>query len=79
MRKKHRPFSLYDFFNKRKSEFKTVAFSLGSLRLSTAYQIQELINATVNTLCTIEQVIHKLLEQIPRYQKQIQNQLKLVT
>ena len=45
----------------------------------TGYQIQELINATVNTLCSIEQVIEKLLDQIPRYQKQIQNQLKLVT
>jgi SRSO17 transposase len=50
-----------------------------TLRRVTAYQIQELVNATVNTLCTIEQVIHKLIEQIPRYQKQIQNQLKLVT
>ena len=45
----------------------------------TAYQIQELVNATVNTLCSIEQVIEKLLDQIPRYQKQIQNQLKIVT
>lgn len=45
----------------------------------TAYQLQELVNATVSTLCTIEQVIDKLLEHIPRYQKQIQNQLKLVT
>lgn len=45
----------------------------------TAYQIQELVNATVNTLCSIDQVIDKLLDQIPRYQKQIQNQLKLVT
>ncbi|NOS56436.1 MAG: IS701 family transposase [Cyclobacteriaceae bacterium] len=45
----------------------------------TAYQIQELVNATVNTLCSIEQVIEKLLDQIPRYQKLIQNQLKTVT
>ena len=45
----------------------------------TAYQIQELVNATVNTLCSIEQVIVKLLDQIPRYQKLIQNQLKRVT
>ena len=45
----------------------------------TAYQIQELVNATVNTLCSIEQVIEKLLDQIPRYQKQIQNHLKIVT
>jgi len=45
----------------------------------TAYQIQELVNATVNTLCSIEQVIEKLLNQIPRYQKQIENQLKIVT
>ena len=45
----------------------------------TAYQIQMLVNATINTLCSIEQVIEKLLEQIPRYQRQIQNQLKMVT
>ena len=45
----------------------------------TAYQIQELINTMVNTLSSIEQVIEKLLDQIPRYQKQIQNQLKIVT
>ena len=45
----------------------------------TAYQLQELVNATINTLSSIEQVIEKLLDQIPRYQKQIQNQLKWVT
>lgn len=45
----------------------------------TAYQIQELVNATINTICSIEQVIEKLLDQIPRYQNQIQNQLKIVT
>jgi SRSO17 transposase len=45
----------------------------------TAYQIQELINAMVNTLSSIEQVIEKLIDQIPRYQKQIENQLKMVT
>lgn len=45
----------------------------------TAYQIQELVNTTINTLCSIEQVIEKLLDQIPRYQKQIENQLKMVT
>lgn len=45
----------------------------------TAYQIQELVNATINTLCSIEQVIKKLLDQIPRYQKQIQNHLVWVT
>lgn len=45
----------------------------------TAYQIQELVNATINTLSSIEQVIENLLDKIPRYQKQIQNQLKIVT
>ncbi len=45
----------------------------------TAYQLQELVNATINTLSSIEQVIEKLLDAIPRYQKQIQNQLKWVT
>lgn len=45
----------------------------------TAYQIQELVNATINTLCSIEQVIGKLRDQIPRYQKQIQNRLDWVT
>ena len=45
----------------------------------TAYQIQELVNAMINTLCSIDQVIEKLLDQIPRYQKLIQNQLKRVT
>ena len=45
----------------------------------TAYQIQDLVNATVNTLCSIDQVIERLIEQIPRYQKEIQNQLKMVT
>jgi SRSO17 transposase len=45
----------------------------------TAYQIQELVNATINTISSINQVIDKLLHEIPRYQKQIQNQLKIVT
>jgi len=45
----------------------------------TAYQIQELVNATVNTLCSLEQTIVKLIDQIPRYQKQIENQLKMLT
>ena len=42
----------------------------------TAYQIQQLVNATVNTLCSLDQVIEILLDQIPRYQMQIENQLK---
>jgi SRSO17 transposase len=45
----------------------------------TAYHIQELVNATVNTLSSLEQVIERLARQIPRYQNQIENQLKLVT
>lgn len=45
----------------------------------TAYQIQELINATITTLSTIGQVIQKLLVDIPRYQNQIENQAKVIT
>jgi SRSO17 transposase len=45
----------------------------------TAYHIQDLVNATINTLCSLDQVIIRLAEQIPRYQRQIENQLKLVT
>ena len=45
----------------------------------TAYQLQELINASINTLTSIEEVIIRLSHQIPHYQKQIQNQLKIVT
>ena len=45
----------------------------------TAYHIQELVNATINTLCSLDQVIDRLVQQIPRYQKQIANHLKTVT
>lgn len=54
----------------------TLRSSIGKI---TAYQIQELVNATINTLCSIDQVIEKLLGSIPQYQKQIENQLKTVT
>lgn len=45
----------------------------------TAYQIQELLNSTISVLGSVEQVIDRLSLLIPRYQKQIQNQLKRVT
>ena len=45
----------------------------------TAYQIQELVNTMISTLSSMDQVIKKFRDQIPRYQKQIQNQLKMVT
>jgi len=45
----------------------------------TAYHIQELVNATVNALVSLDQVIHRLSQQIPCYQSQIENQLKRVT
>jgi hypothetical protein len=45
----------------------------------TAYQLQELVIASIITLSALEQVIQKLLIHIPRYQKRIENQLKMVT
>jgi SRSO17 transposase len=45
----------------------------------TSYHIQELVNATINSLSSIDQVIQRLSEQIPKYQRQIENQLKTVT
>lgn len=51
----------------------------GRIGKVTAYQIQFLINAMTRTVCSIDQVIKHLIEQIPRYQKQIRSQLKTVT
>ncbi len=45
----------------------------------TAYHLQELVNASINVLGSLDQVINRLCLLIPRYQKQIQNQLKIVT
>lgn len=45
----------------------------------TAYQLQHIICASIPILDSIDQVIQKLAEQIPKYQKQIKNQLKTVT
>ena len=45
----------------------------------TAYHIQELISATVIVMGSLDQVICRLSLLIPRYQKQIANQLKRVT
>ena len=50
--------------------------SLGKI---TAYQLQELVNASISALSSLEQVINRLLVQIPEYQRQIENQLKRVT
>jgi len=51
----------------------------GRIGKVTAYQIQLLINAMTRTVCSIEQVIKHLTEHIPKYQKQIRSQLKMVT
>ena len=45
----------------------------------TAYQLQELVNASIVTLSSLDHVIARLTIQIPRYQNQIENQLKMVT
>lgn len=61
------------FLMEQKIELKK---SIGKI---TACQIQELVNALVDTLSSMNQIIDKLSDQIPRYQNQIQNQLKIVT
>jgi hypothetical protein len=45
----------------------------------TAYQIHELIMASINSLSSMDLIIQKLTNQIPKYQNQILNQLKIVT
>jgi hypothetical protein len=45
----------------------------------TAYQLQSIINSSIATLDSLDQIINRLSLQIPQYQKQIQNQLKRVT
>ena len=45
----------------------------------TAYQIQELINASVTFLDSLDQTINRLSQHIPKYQRQIENQQKRVT
>lgn len=49
------------------------------IREITAYNIQELINATIATLSSMDQIIQKITRQIRRYQHQIENQQKRVT
>jgi len=44
----------------------------------TAYQIQELINASVTFLDSLDQTINCLSQHTPQYQQQIQNQQKKV-
>lgn len=50
-----------------------------TIRKITGYNIQELVNATIATLSTIDQTVQKVAQQIKRYQYQIENQLKTVT
>jgi len=50
-----------------------------TIKKITGYNIQELVNATIATLSTIDQTIQKVAQQIKRYQYQIENQLKTVT
>lgn len=45
----------------------------------TAYQLQELINASVRFLDSLDQTINRLSQHIPQYQRQIENQQKMVT
>jgi len=45
----------------------------------TAYQLHRIINASIATLDSLDQTIHRLSKHIPLYQKQIQNHLKTVT
>ena len=46
---------------------------------TTAYQIQQLLNATIRSVDTFEKCLQKLIPQITLYQRQIANQLKTVT
>jgi SRSO17 transposase len=51
-----------------------------TIGIVTAYQIQELVNATIQTLHTLEEVITHLTVEIPKYQQQIfKKQRKTVT
>lgn len=45
----------------------------------TAYQLQDLVNASISTLASLEQIIQRLIIQIPKYQNQIENHLNWVT
>lgn len=45
----------------------------------TAYQIQQVICASIPILDTLDHIITRLSQQIPKYQLQIENQLKTVT
>lgn len=49
------------------------------VRKITAYNIQELVNATIVTVSSLDQIIQKVGRQIKCYQHQIENQLKTVT
>ena len=35
----------------------------------TAYQLQELVNATIETVHSLDEIIAHLMDKIPRYQK----------
>jgi hypothetical protein len=45
----------------------------------TAYNIQELVNAAIITISSLDTIIKKVADQIKIYQHQIENQLKTVT
>lgn len=42
----------------------------------TAYQLQELVNATIQTVNTLDEIIASLMDKIPRYQRQVQKEFK---
>lgn len=45
----------------------------------TAYNIQELVNATIITISSLDNILIKVENQIKNYQHQIENQLKTIT
>jgi hypothetical protein len=46
----------------------------------TAYQLQEIINATILAISSVDDVINRLAKEIPRYQEEImKNYTKLAT
>jgi hypothetical protein len=46
----------------------------------TSYQLQEIINATILAISSVDDVISRLVKEIPRYQEEImKNYAKLAT
>lgn len=50
-----------------------------TIKKITAYNIQELVNATIITISSLDDTIKMVASQIKKYQHQIENQLKTVT